>query len=232
MLDFGLAKVIDDRPSSITNIADSPTVMKEASPTLPGVILGTAGYLSPEQARGRSVDKRTDIFSFGCVLYEMLTGLPPFPGETATDSIGATLHKDVDFNQLPPNIPMMVRHVLNKCLQRDRNKRLRDIGDVRLELDAVANDPDGSNAALINQESAKSGKQHLILVAFLASIASAVIAGTAVWFVVAASSDPIVRRYELSLPQDGQKPPDSPVISAATVFPVGGTGPPSPVWVP
>ncbi len=134
VLDFGLAKALDEQASSITNIANSPTIMKGASPTLPGVILGTAGYLSPEQARGRTVDKRTDIFSFGCVLYEMLSGLPSFPGETAADSIGATLHKDTDFNQLPPNTPMMVKHVLNRCLQRDRNKRLRDIGDVRLEL--------------------------------------------------------------------------------------------------
>ena len=148
ILDFGLAKAIDDQPSSISNIADSPTVLKAASPTLPGVILGTAGYLSPEQARGRPVDKRTDIFSFGCVLYEMLTGLPPFPGETATDSIGATLHKDVVFDHLPPNTPFMVRHIPQRCLERDKARRYRDIGDVRIELAGVVEgSPSGLGAA-------------------------------------------------------------------------------------
>jgi Tol biopolymer transport system component/predicted Ser/Thr protein kinase len=135
VLDFGLAKVMDDRPSSIVDMANSPTVTRGASPTMPGAILGTAGYLSPEQARGKPVDKRTDIFSFGCILYEMLTGLPPFPGETPTDSIGATLHKELDFQKLPAGTPRMVRHVLGRCLQRDVARRYRDIGDVRVVLE-------------------------------------------------------------------------------------------------
>ncbi len=138
VLDFGLAKALSDEGSTASELAHSPTINAGNSPTLPGVVLGTAGYLSPEQARGKPVDKRTDIFSFGCVLYEMLTDLPPFPGETAAESIGATLHKDVDFDQLPPNIPIIVRHVLRRCLERDRNKRLRDIGDARLELEELA----------------------------------------------------------------------------------------------
>ena len=134
VLDFGLAKAIEDHSQTGSEIANSPTIVKH-SPTIPGVVLGTAGYLSPEQARGRPVDTRTDIFAFGCILYEMLTGEIAFGGETVADSIGATLHKDVNFDRLPPDTPPIVRHMLKRCLERDRKKRLRDIGDARVELE-------------------------------------------------------------------------------------------------
>ena len=139
VLDFGLARTADGAPSS-TGAAekpDSPTVTVPArhSPTIPGAIMGTAGYMSPEQARGKPVDKRSDIFSFGCVLYEMLTGVMPFRGETVADAIGATLHKESDLNLLPPGTPHRVRELLTNCLAKDRKGRLRDIGDARIELD-------------------------------------------------------------------------------------------------
>lgn len=145
VLDFGLARTADEgsSPAASTPSHDSPTVAPPAaaphSPTIPGVILGTAGYMSPEQARGRPVDKRSDIFSFGCVLFEMLTATMPFRGETAADSIGATLHKESDLGLLPPNTPARVRELLSNCLVKDRRNRLHDIGDARLELErAVA----------------------------------------------------------------------------------------------
>ncbi|MGQ0627103.1 MAG: protein kinase domain-containing protein [Phycisphaerales bacterium] len=139
VLDFGLARTADGSPSS-TNAAagpHSPTVTSPArhSPTIPGAIMGTAGYMSPEQARGKPVDKRSDIFSFGCVLYEMLTGAMPFQGETVADAIGATLHKDTDLGLLPAGTPRRVRDLLTNCLAKDRKNRLHDIGDARLELD-------------------------------------------------------------------------------------------------
>jgi Tol biopolymer transport system component len=140
VLDFGLART-EEVSSSGSSVSQMQTLTTPHSPTTPGAILGTAPYMSPEQARGRKVDKRSDIWSFGVVLYECLTGMSPFVGETATDSIGAILHKDVDLNRLPPNTPPMARHVIKRCLQRDRNERLRDIGDARIELenaDAVA----------------------------------------------------------------------------------------------
>jgi hypothetical protein len=134
VLDFGLART-EDPVGSSSSMGDMPTMTTPvATPTTPGVILGTAPYMSPEQARGRRVDKRTDIWSFGVVLYECLTGESPFRGETATDSIGAILHKGVDLDRLPPNTPFLVRHLLERCLERDRGERLRDIGDARLEL--------------------------------------------------------------------------------------------------
>jgi eukaryotic-like serine/threonine-protein kinase len=141
VLDFGLARTADGSASttSAPAAADSPTVTSPArfahSPTIPGVIMGTAGYMSPEQARGKPVDKRSDIFSFGCVLFEMLTGIMPFRGETVADAMGATLHKEPDLNLLPARTPRRVRELLTNCLAKDRRNRLHDIGDARLDLE-------------------------------------------------------------------------------------------------
>ena len=141
VLDFGLARATETTSSiSVPMDEDSPTITlrdRVHSPTMPGVILGTAGYMSPEQARGKPVDKRSDIFSFGCVLYEMLTGVQPFRGETVADSIGATLHKEHDQSLLPANTPANVKRLLHRCLAKDKRNRLRDIGDARLELEST-----------------------------------------------------------------------------------------------
>ncbi len=140
VLDFGLARTAEGSPASsmIPSSPDSPTLtspMRMHSPTIPGAIMGTAGYMSPEQARGKPVDKRSDIFSFGCVLYEMLTGIMPFRGETVADAIGATLHKESDLNLLSASTPRRVRELLTNSLAKDRRQRLHDIGDARLELE-------------------------------------------------------------------------------------------------
>ena len=147
VLDFGLAKALVGDGASVasmspTEIVNSPTITAEF--TRPGVILGTAGYMSPEQARGRSVDKRSDIWSFGCVLFECLSGARLFAGETATDSIGALLHKEPEWALLPPNTPATIQLLLRRCLAKDRNKRLRDIGDARIELENALSDPTSS----------------------------------------------------------------------------------------
>ncbi|MCA9253766.1 MAG: protein kinase [Phycisphaerales bacterium] len=142
VLDFGLAQNNEATSQSQTNLPDSPTITTPAgqSPTLPGVILGTAAYMSPEQARGRRVDKRTDIWSFGVVLYEMLVGESPFVGETVSDSIGAVLHKNLDLDRLPSGTRANVRRVLERCLVRDKALRFRDIGDVSVELRSPTED--------------------------------------------------------------------------------------------
>ncbi len=147
VLDFGLAKAMLGDAASVpsmspTEVVHSPTITAEF--TRPGVILGTAGYMSPEQARGRSIDKRTDIWAFGCVLFECLSGARLFAGETATDSIGAILHKEPEWALLPPNTPPTVQLLLRRCLAKDRNKRLRDIGDARIELENALSDPTSS----------------------------------------------------------------------------------------
>ncbi|MCC6426680.1 MAG: serine/threonine-protein kinase [Phycisphaerales bacterium] len=148
VLDFGLARTSDGAASStkLPVAEDSPTIPIQ-SPTIPGAIMGTAGYMSPEQARGKPVDKRSDIFSFGCVLFEMLTGAQPFPGETVADTIGATLHKESDLNLLPSNTPARVRELLTICLAKERKQRLNDIGDARLALDRALAGREWANAA-------------------------------------------------------------------------------------
>jgi Tol biopolymer transport system component len=141
VLDFGLARA-DETGTSTSGSGDTATrTAAQRTPTIEGAILGTAAYMSPEQARGRRVDKRTDLWSYGVVLYEMLVGASPFHGETASDSIGAVLHKEIDLNLLPAGTPPMVRHVLVRCLERNREQRYRDIGDVRIELERARTEP-------------------------------------------------------------------------------------------
>ncbi|MCZ6653067.1 MAG: protein kinase [Planctomycetota bacterium] len=136
VLDFGLARAVHDDPSSSMSTAASPTIT--ADYTRPGVVLGTAAYMSPEQARGRPLDKRSDIWSFGVVLFECLSGKMLFGGETTTDSMGAVLHKEPEWSLLPPNTPIRVQLVLRHCLSKDRKHRLHDIADARIELEEAA----------------------------------------------------------------------------------------------
>jgi serine/threonine protein kinase len=133
VLDFGLAKAADGEHSA-SDLSHSPTITSDH--TRDGVILGTAAYMSPEQARGKPVDKRADIWAFGCVLFEMLTGRRAFPGETVSDTIGAILHSEPAWNQLPESTAPRLRELLKRCLEKDARLRLRDIGDARYELDA------------------------------------------------------------------------------------------------
>ena len=116
-------------------VANSPTLTRQRRAT--GIILGTAAYMSPEQARGQAVDKRTDIWAFGCVLFEMLTGRPPFGGATVTDIYASILEREPDWAALPTATPPAVVRLIRRCLEKDVRSRLRDIGDARPELNAV-----------------------------------------------------------------------------------------------
>lgn len=135
VLDFGLAKAFESDSAS-SDLTNSPTLTLEATRT--GVIMGTAGYMSPEQARGKPVDKRADIWAFGVVLLEMLTGKSMFQGETVSDTLAAVLRADIDWAQLPATVPPPVRRLLQRCLERDPKRRLRDIGDAWIEIDSPA----------------------------------------------------------------------------------------------
>jgi len=138
LLDFGLAKMFEGEggPGSSAGVTHSPTLTARA--TAAGVILGTAAYMSPEQARGRPVDKRTDVWAFGCVLFEMLTGKRAFEGETVTDTLAAVLMKEPDWAALPEQTPGKIRDLLRKCLRREAKQRLHDIADARLELEELS----------------------------------------------------------------------------------------------
>ena len=136
VLDFGLAKAAGE--ASVPDLSSSPTRTSEQ--TRAGVILGTPAYMSPEQARGRVVDKRTDIWAFGCLLYEMLTGRIAFQGDTSSDTIVAVLEREPDWTALPASTPANIRRLLQRCFEKDARRRLRDIGEARLELEATTDD--------------------------------------------------------------------------------------------
>ena len=143
ILDFGLAKVLDPTVSALVDATSSPTITAPGG-TRSGVLLGTAAYMSPEQARGQPVDRRTDIWAFGCVLFEMLSGRRAFGGETVTDTLASVMRDPPPLAALPATTPPRVRLLIARCLERDPKRRLRDIGDARLELetlDAAASAP-------------------------------------------------------------------------------------------
>ena len=142
VLDFGLAKSLQPAVVS-SDAADSPRVLSPAM-TLAGVIVGTPAYVSPEQARGAAVDKRTDIWAFGCVLYEMLTGCTPFQDETATDTVAAVLSREPDWAALPPGTPVRLQSLIARCLRKNPAQRLHDIADGRFQIEELVSDPHGA----------------------------------------------------------------------------------------
>ena len=152
ILDFGLAKAMAGDSAS-AELMNSPTLTARA--TEAGVILGTAAYMSPEQARGKAVDKRTDIWAFGAVLYEMLCGRRAFEGETVSDTLASVLRSDPDWSLLPAAVPVHVRTLLARCLERDPSRRLRDIGEARLALGGGA--PSLTTAAALTSLGSSAG---------------------------------------------------------------------------
>ena len=184
VLDFGLAKALGPEGASATaDLANSPTITSPAMPfdgrsghpeqgrgvTQMGMILGTAAYMAPEQARGKVVDRRADIWAFGAVLYEMLTGSRAFAGEDVAETLGAVIHKEPDWTALPPGLSPTLRVFLQRCLHRDLRQRIGDIRDVRLALEgafetaapqtpALASAADGPDAALHPQARPVAGR--------------------------------------------------------------------------
>jgi Tol biopolymer transport system component len=169
VLDFGLAKAAAGDGSS-PDATQSPTLT--AAATQAGVVIGTAAYMSPEQARGRSVDKRADIWAFGAVLYEMLTGRKAFEGETVSDTLAAVLRADVDWTALPRETPPSVRRVLRRCLDRDLRTRFHDVADARIEMDEASETE--TAATPVSAASASPGSRLWPLLAALLLVAAAI----------------------------------------------------------
>src|SRR5262245_9280892 len=139
VLDFGLAKAVEpNRPDP--DLANSPTLVTTL-PASANVLIGTAPYMSPEQARGQASGALPDIWAFGCILYEMLTGRQTFEGDTVADLIGSIVRIDPDWAALPPNAPPALRAILKRCLEKDRRRRYHAIGDVRLDLEELESSP-------------------------------------------------------------------------------------------
>jgi len=147
ILDFGLAKALEGETPPASNLSQSPTLT--AAATQAGVILGTAAYMSPEQARGQEADKRTDIWAFGCVLFEMLTRQQVFQGELMSDVMASVLKTEPDYEGLPQSIHPRFRELIRRCLEKDPKRRFRDIGDVGYELQEILLDPHGLNERML-----------------------------------------------------------------------------------
>ena len=219
VLDFGLAKLLpgpaafdsaqareaghysgsagaehNDRSPALTV---SPTITTPAM-TMAGVILGTAAYMSPEQAKGRPADKRSDIWAFGCVLFEMLTGKRPFDGDDVSDTLAAVLRAEPDWSALPAATPRGVRTLLRRCLEKDRKRRLADAADARLELD------DGSLDAPAAAPLAKPSSARRAITVIMGIVIASVLTSAVWWGARPRTEAPIVTRFTIPLADDEQ----------------------------
>ena len=176
VLDFGLAKAMEPTGVASPSVSQSPTITTPAM-THAGMILGTAAYMSPEQARGKTVDKRADIWAFGCVLYEMLTGQRAFEGQGVSETMARVIEREPDWASLPATLSPVLRTYLKRCVQKDPRQRVQAIGDVRLALE-------GAFETAVPQTAAPGGVaqwRRVALVGVAAIIASGAIVGTLVW---------------------------------------------------
>ena len=191
VLDFGLAKAFADDEAS-AELSNSPTLSRQA--TMQGVILGTAAYMSPEQAKGIPVDRRSDVFSFGCVLYEMLSGRRAFQGELATEILASVITREPDPSLLPSTLHPHLRELLRRCFEKDPRSRWQAVGDIRLELSRIADQPESTTSV----SSATSFRQVLPWVVGAAALASAV-----TWSLKTPPTDPppVVARFTYDFPE-------------------------------
>jgi serine/threonine-protein kinase len=210
VLDFGLAKAMDSAPSNVT-LSNSPTLSMAG--TNAGVILGTAAYMSPEQANGFTADARSDIFSFGCVLYEMLAGRQAFQGQTISEILASVLAREPDFSLIPANLNPRINQLLRRCLEKNPKRRWQAIGDVRIEMETILAEPRN----LIIEPSVAASRLPLwrraIPLAATAVLFS-VLAGAAVWNLKPSPPAAPLARYTFTLPEGQQLPPVSRQIVA------------------
>jgi Tol biopolymer transport system component len=205
VLDFGLAKAMEPTQGVSPSHSMSPTITSPVM-TQAGVILGTAAYMSPEQARGQAIDKRTDIWAFGCVLYEMLTGRRPFAGETVSDLIAAIFEREPDWELLPDGVPPSVGTLLKRCLDRNVKRRLRDIGDARLEIDDAISKrlsaaADSGTVSKTLDVSAPDGRrrEQVAWLAAAVSFVAAIVTAALLWWRAVPEPPPL--RLEIATPQ-------------------------------
>jgi serine/threonine protein kinase len=178
ILDFGLAKALEAAPQQAAS--NSPTILTAAA-TNGGMILGTAGYMSPEQARGHATDQRSDIFSFGCVLFEMLTGQQTFQGETVTDLIASVVAREPDFTALPANLNPKLEDLIRRCLAKNRKERWHSIADVRVEIQSILADPEGLKLRTIRDGIERRPLWKRVLPVTVAAILAGLVGAVAVW---------------------------------------------------
>ena len=193
VLDFGLAKALDTTPEG--DPSQSPTLT--AAATQMGVIMGTAAYMSPEQAKGRTVDKRADVWAFGAVLFEMLTGRRAFPGEDLTDTIAAVMKSEPAWDALPADTAPRLTQILHACLEKDRARRVRDLGDVQLAMEGAFESLLRPTGAAESSETAGRRRSLLYVVGGIALLVGVAIGGA---LRSGDDGDRPVQRFALSLP--------------------------------
>ena len=191
VLDFGLAKALDTAPEGDPD--QSPTLT--AAATQMGVILGTAAYMSPEQAKGKVVDRRADVWAFGAVLYEMLTGQKPFAGDDVSDTLAAVLRADVDLDTLPDHTPGTLRRVISACLQRDPKQRVHDVADVRLAMGGAFEPAGGVSSKPSASTQLQVWQRPVPLV--VAGLALLAVGALAVWGLTRPATESLVVRFPI-----------------------------------
>ena len=219
VLDFGLAKALEPLAPVGGDATASPTITSPAM-TQMGLILGTAAYMSPEQAKGRPTDKRSDVWSFGAVLHEMLSGQRTFKGDDIADTLAAVLRHDVDWAVLPAATPESVRYLLARCLERDVTRRLRDIGEARIQLEELMS---GSVRQPASSHLTRRSIARRAAPAVIAALASSALTGALVLSVFterAVQNPPLVSRFEI-VPPPGQEVGNLDFVRAVTVSPDG-----------
>ena len=193
VLDFGLAKALEPMVDSSGTVLSSPTITSPALTQI-GVVLGTAAYMSPEQAKGRPADKRSDVWAFGAVLFEMLSGERPFKGDDVADTLAAVLRAEPEWSALPGNTPHAVRRLLRRCLQKDPKRRLQHMGDVRLELVEVEEgDP-------LHKETPVAPSRRRIWPLVGAAAAGVVVTGVAAYLLRPVPATPQLTRFTVQIP--------------------------------
>ena len=205
VLDFGLAKALDTTLEG--DPSQSPTLT--AAATQMGVIMGTAAYMSPEQARGKPVDRRADVWAFGAVLYEMLTGARPFAGDDVSETLARVIDREPNWAALPDNLPPGLSNFLRHCLQKNPKKRIRDIGDVSLAMEGAFEALPGVSASDLAATTPRSWRQSIVWTVLTLAVAG--IVGLAVWVVMQPTSL-LPRRLVINLPSAAE-PAQAPVVA-------------------
>ena len=223
VLDFGLAKALSRNDggasSSRADVTASPTLISPATMTSAGLILGTAAYMAPEQARGKPVDRRADIWAFGCVLYEMLTGRRAFEGDEVTDTLAGILRGQPKWGALPDSTPHAIRRLVTRCLQKDPRERLQAIGDARIEITAAI--AGGADDATVPAVVGKPSRVRRVLPAAFAAVAAGLLVGGATWALkpAAPSVEPRVTRSLIETNAFDHRPPAKPGESRGVIRP-------------
>ena len=214
VLDFGLAKAFQPDVGD-PSVSASPTISLTAMATQMGMIIGTAAYMSPEQARGKTVDKRTDIWAFGVVLYEMLTGARPFQGEDVSLTLASVMKSDLNVTRLPDDVPATVWTVVRRCLDKDPSQRIRDIGDVRLAMEGAFESAAGPAPAAFADAASRSGWRRSL--PWVAGLVVAALTGSGVWLVTRPAA-PAPTAFGVTLPSTV-----APTIGGMALSPDGRT---------